>query len=77
MDSSNAVLMTQDPLTKKWNVDEYNVKAKHCSPPKVKPLDYGNDVLYDLQGNVVDKDAPEREPWLRENQFPHATNNWH
>jgi primary-amine oxidase len=77
MDSSNAVLMTQNSLTGKWDVNEYDVKEEHCSPPEVKPLDYGNDILYDLQGNVVDKTDPEREPWLRESQFRHLMDNWH
>ncbi|KAF8316633.1 amine oxidase catalytic domain-containing protein [Clavulina sp. PMI_390] len=76
MDSSNAVLMDQDPKTKQWSFDEYDVKAEYCAPPELPPLDYGNDMIFDLDGNPVDKDAPEREPWLRENQFPHATDNW-
>lgn len=69
--------MTQNQFTGEWDVNEYNVEAEHCSPPKVKPLDYGNDILYDLQGKVVDRTDPEREPWLRENQFRHSTDNWH
>lgn len=77
MDSSNAILMNQDPLSGEWEFDEYDVRAEHCSPSKVPPLDYGNDVLYDLGGEIVNKDSPEREPWLRESQFPHATDNWH
>lgn len=76
MDSSNAVQMNQDPLTGEWEYNEYDVKTEHCSPLKVPPLNYGNDLLYDLQGKPVDKNDPEREPWLRESQFPHAVDNW-
>lgn len=76
MDSSNAVLLNQDTLTGVWKFDEYGIVSEHCSPPPVPPLTYGNEVLYDLTGTEVSGDSAEREPWLRESQFPHATDNW-
>lgn len=68
MDSLNAVLLTRDEKSGKWDVDEYGVLAKHCAPPPLAPLEYGTDRLFDLQGRPV-KSAPNE--WLRENAFPY------
>lgn len=75
MDSSNAVYLKQDSQTGKWSVDEYDVEKQHCTPAKSEPLVYGTEILWDLAGSMVDLDATTREPWLRENQFPHAADN--
>jgi primary-amine oxidase len=76
LDSSNAVMLLQDEHTGKWSVDEYGVQKEHCAPLKRAPLSYGLETLYDLRGDIVDQDATSREPWLRESQFPHATDNF-
>ncbi|EJD41689.1 amine oxidase catalytic domain-containing protein [Auricularia subglabra TFB-10046 SS5] len=65
--SANAVLLSQGK-DGKWTADENGVHEPRCAPASAPPLDYGNDVAYDLNGDEVHDPAL---PWLRANLFPY------
>ncbi|KAH7102240.1 amine oxidase catalytic domain-containing protein [Auriculariales sp. MPI-PUGE-AT-0066] len=64
--SANAVTMDFDG--KSWIVDENDVKEPLCAPSPPPPVDYGNDVAFDVDGVAVHGGGAK---WLRANVWPY------
>jgi len=68
MSSKNAILMDLDAVSGKWVIDEYGISEPVCVPPPPQPVDYGNDIAFDIDGRVVLQGGAD---WLRANLWPY------
>ncbi|KZS98930.1 amine oxidase catalytic domain-containing protein [Sistotremastrum niveocremeum HHB9708] len=55
MEAANAILLSHPKtLGGEFEYDDYNVKAKYCSPPPLPPFDYSGLNIYDLKGEKTE-----------------------